>query len=152
MRGLLCHLAMNKPFAIAILVTAGAAHAEESLEDKTYWKPQQTLIDRSMVEVEKRCGPGIAFEWVDKPKFRAAAEKSQYTPFGVCDNMVQLVASICRAGEDEKKAVGAKIKTISCGYAKARTLDLKGGKLKYMGNNDEGNWHDWAKPALTKKL
>ena len=143
---------MTKSLTIAILLTAGLAQAEESLEDKEFWKGQQTYIDRSMVEVEKRCGPGITFEWIDKAKFREATEKSQYKPYGICDNMLQLVARVCGDSEDGKKAVTAKIMTVACGYSKSRTLDLKGGKLKYLGNNDQANFWDWAKPALTKKL
>ncbi|MBA3456712.1 MAG: hypothetical protein H0T42_26720, partial [Deltaproteobacteria bacterium] len=45
------------------------------------------------------------------------------------------------------------IKGFQCGYGKPRSLDLsKAGIVKYMGNNDEVNFSDWAKPWLMKKL
>ena len=61
--------------------------------------------------------------------------------------------SLCREGDDEKASVKARIKGFQCGYAKPRTLDIsKSGMVKYMGNNEESNFSDWAKPWLMKKL
>ena len=80
------------------------------------------------------------------------SEKNNWSPYGVCSAIVDEVGSLCRAGEDEKTAVKAKIKGFKCGYAAARTLDLKGGIITYMGNNEQANFSDWAKPWLMKHL
>ena len=144
---------MKKLLAFSILLgTAASLHAE-SLEERKYWKGQMDYLNRSLEDGEKQCGVKFTFEWVDKPKLREAAEKNNNSPYGICDSIVQEVTSLCREGEDEKSSVKAKIKGFQCGYAKPRTLDLsKAGIVKYMGNNEESNFSDWAKPWLMKKL
>ena len=79
-------------------------------------------------------------------------EKTKHSPMGVCGNIIGEVASICRLGEDEKATVKAKITGFTCGYAKERNLDLKGGIVKFNGNNVQSNFSDWARPWLLKKL
>jgi hypothetical protein len=74
------------------------------------------------------------------------------TPNGICGAIVDEVVTICREGDEEKALVAKKIKGFKCGYAKARTLELKGGSVKYMGNNTQSNFSDWAKPILEKNL
>ena len=52
-----------------------------------------------------------------------------------------------------RRSVKAKIKGFQCGSGKPRKLDLSAkGILKYMGNIEEANFSDWAKPWLLKKL
>jgi len=145
---------MKKLLAFSILfatTTAAVVHAE-SLEERKYWKGQMDYINRGIDDGEKQCGVKFTFEFVGKEKLRADSEKNQSSPYGVCDSIVQEVVSLCREGEDEKASVKAKIKGFQCGYAKPRNLDLKNGMLKYMGNNEESNFSDWAKPWLMKKL
>ena len=142
---------MKTLIAAAIVASTVTAHAE-SLEEKQYWKKQQNYIDRDLQTLEKACGFALTFEWVDKPTLRAEVEKTNHSPNGVCANIINQVATICRQGDDEKAAVKAKIKGFTCGYAKERTLDLKGGIVKYMGNNNQANFSDWARPWLLKKL
>jgi hypothetical protein len=141
---------MNKLVALTLLVAA-TAHAD-SLEEKTYWKGQMDYVKRSLDDAEEKCGVKFTFDWVDKPKLRAAAEKAGHTPNGICTAIIDEVDSLCRAGDDEKAAVKAKIKGFQCGYSKPRSLDFKGGIVKYLGNNEEANFSDWAKPWLTKRL
>jgi hypothetical protein len=105
-----------------------------------------------MAVAEKACGTKFTFEWVDPPTLRAETEKTNHTPNGVCLNIVNTVATICRGGADEKETVKAKITGFTCGYAKERTLDFTGGVVKYLGNNTQANFHDWAKPWLLKRL
>ena len=137
--------------ACLVLATTSAASAE-SLEEKQFWKRERNYIDRELQNVEKYCGFALTFEWVDKPTLRAEVEKTNHTPNGVCSNIIQTVWSICRGGDDEKAAVKAKIKGFECGFKKERSLDLKGGIVKYLGNNNQSNFTDWAKPWLLKKL
>lgn len=142
---------MKKLLVLAILLATSTAGAE-SLEEKKYWKGEMDYVQRSLDDAEKQCGAKFGFEWVDKPKLRAEVEKTNHSPNGVCSAIIEEVTSICREGEEEKKAVTAKIKRFSCGFAKERKLDLTGGNLKYMGNNNQSNFSDWAKPWLLKKL
>ena len=135
----------------AVLVLSSSVGAE-SLEERKYWKGQMDYVQRSLDSVAEKCGVKMTFEWVDKPKLREEAEKNNNTPNGICAGIVDEVESICREGEDEKKSVVAKIKGFKCGYAKERKLDLKGGTLTYMGNNQQSNFSDWARPWLLKKL
>jgi hypothetical protein len=148
---------MTKIYVLAILIgTTTLALAEdesnESIEEKKFWKKETEYVNKEIESAGKRCDTEFAFEWIDKPKLRSEAERSKYTPYGICSNMVKLVEATCRNDEDAKAAVKKKIKTIKCGYAKPRKLDLKAGTLTYMGNNEEANMWDWGKPALEKKL
>jgi hypothetical protein len=123
-----------------------------SLEERKFWQGQKDYIDRSLKEGEAKCGVAFSFEWVDRATLRAEAEKNNNSPNGICDSIIDEVVSLCREGEDEKSSVAAKIKGFQCGHAKARTLALEGGIVKYMGNNEESNFSDWAKPWLMKHL
>jgi hypothetical protein len=144
---------MKKLLALSILFATTATIHAESLEEKKFWKGQMDYINRGIDDGEKQCGVKFTFEFVEKAKLREEAEKNNNSPYGICDSIVQEVVSLCREGEEEKASVKAKIKGFQCGYAKPRKLDLsKGGIVKYMGNNEESNFSDWAKPWLMKKL
>ncbi len=67
--------------------------------------------------------------------------------------IIDEVVSLCRAGDDEKASVKAKIKGFQCSWAKPRKLDLTNkGIIKWTGNLEESNLGDWAKAWLMKKL
>ncbi len=145
---------MNKLLAFAFLATTtttSLVHAE-SLEEKTYWKKQMDYINKAVEKADKACDLKLTFEFVDKDKLRTEAEKNKNSANGICGAIIEEVATLCRKGEDEKTAVKAKIKGFQCGFAKPRTLDLKGGLVTYMGNNQESNFSDWARPWLMKHL
>ncbi|HTL35776.1 MAG TPA: hypothetical protein VL326_21750 [Kofleriaceae bacterium] len=143
---------MKKLLVVSVLFVATAAHAE-SLEERKYWKGEMEYLNRSIEAAQKSCDTKFSFDWVDKPKFREATEKEGSSPYGVCAAVIDEVESLCREGDDEKASVKAGIKGFQCGYAKPRKLDLsKRGILKYMGNNEEANFSDWAKPWITKHL
>lgn len=142
---------MKKLLAISVVIAASTANAE-SLEEKKFWKGQMDYVQRSIDDANTQCGAKFTFDWVDKAKLRAETEKSGHTPNGVCAAIIDEVGGICREGEDEKKAVKAKIKGFTCGHAKDRKLSLTGGILKYTGNNEQSNFSDWAKPWLLKNL
>lgn len=130
----------------------GGGNDGMSLEERKFWQGERDYMDRSLKEAESRCGVKFSFEWVDRPTFRTESAKTNHTPYGICSSIVDEVASLCREGEDEKSSVAAKIKGFACGYGKPRTLELEGGVVKFMGNNEEANFSDWAKPWLTKHL
>ena len=142
---------MKKLLVLSILLASSTVGAE-SLEEKKFWKGQMDYVQRSLDDAEKQCGVKFTYSWVDKAKLRAETEKTNHSPNGVCSNIIEEVAGICREGEDEKKAVAAKIKGFTCGHAKERKLALTGGILKYTGNNEQSNFSDWAKPWLLKNL
>ncbi|MEO7731803.1 MAG: hypothetical protein ABIY55_12575, partial [Kofleriaceae bacterium] len=124
---------MNKLLALAFLATTtttSLVHAE-SLEEKTYWKKQMDYINKAVEKTDKACDLKLTFEFVDKDKLRTEAEKNKNSANGICGAIIEEVASLCRKGEDEKTAVKAKIKGFQCGFAKPRTLDLKGGLVTY---------------------
>ena len=135
----------------ALIAMVSPLHAE-SLEEKKYWKKEMDYVQRSLDEATEKCGVKLAFEWVDKPKFREAAEKDGNSPYGICAAIVDEVVTICREGEEEAAAVKAKIKGFRCGYKAERSLDLKGGTVTYLGNNKQANFSDWARPWLLKRL
>ncbi len=146
---------MNKLLitSLALLTgTIGTLHAE-SLEERKYWKGQMYSLTSAIENGETECGVKFTVEFIDKPKLRAEAEKSNTNPSSICGLVVQEVVSLCREGEDEKASVAAKIKGFQCGYGKPRKLDLnKAGIVKHMGNIEEPNFSAWAKPWLMKKL
>ncbi len=145
---------MMKLLAFAFLATTATTavvHAE-SLEERKYWKGQMDYINRSLDDAEKACGQKFSFELTTKEKLRTESEKNNNSPNGVCGAIIDEVASLCRQGDDEKTSVKAKIKGFQCGFAKPRSLELKGGIIKWMGNLEESNLSDWAKPWLMKHL
>jgi hypothetical protein len=143
---------MKKALLLApVLLVTVVAHAE-SLEERQYWKGQMDYVQRSLDAANKSCGTKFSFDWVDKPKLRAEAEKASVSPYGVCVSIVDEVEGICREGDDERKSVSSKIKGFTCGYAKERNLSMSGGIVRYMGNNEQSNFSQWAKPWLLKNL
>jgi hypothetical protein len=142
---------MKSLIAVCLLLAATTATAE-SLEEKKFWKRQRDYVDEKLKVAERACGVKFTFDWVARETLRAEVEKTKHSPNGVCGSIVDQVASLCRAGDDEKAAVKAKITGFTCGYAKERNLDLKGGIVKYNGNNTQSNFSDWARPWLMKNL
>lgn len=142
---------MNKLLLIPVLMLTTTASAE-SLEERKYWKGQLDYVQSSLDSAEKTCGYRFTFDWVGKEKFRTEVEKTGHTPNGVCTAIIDEVEGLCREGDDEKASVKAKIKGFKCGFSKPRKLDLSKGVVTYMGNNEESNFSDWAKPWLMKKL
>jgi hypothetical protein len=143
---------MKKNLIVTSLLLVSTVAFAESLEEKKYWKGENDYINKSIESANDGCGAKFTFDWVDKEKLRAAAEKADNSPYGICLAIVDQVGSLCREGEDEKAAVKKNIKGFRCGYSKPRSLELSGGIIKYMGNNEEANFSEWAKPWLTKKL
>lgn len=137
-----------------VLATVAAATVlrADTLEERTFWKGQMDYMNENLKSASEACGVKFTFDWVNKAKLRDAAAKNSNSPNGICSAVVDEVGSLCREGQDAKDSVKAKIKGFTCGYAKPRTLDLKGGIVKYMGNNEEANFSDWAKPWLMKHL
>ncbi|MBC7973512.1 MAG: hypothetical protein H7138_00900 [Myxococcales bacterium] len=138
--------------ALSILVATTASLHAESLEERKYWKGQMDYINRAVADGEKACGVKFSFELVGKEQLRAEMEKNNHSPNGICNEIIKEVTRLCRAGNDEKTAVKAKITGFQCGYGKPRSLDLKGGVVSYMGNGEESSFSAWAKPWLMKKL
>lgn len=142
---------MKKLIVASLLLTTAAVHAE-SLEERKFWKGEMDYVQKSLDDASEKCGVKFTFDWVDKAKLRTEAEKHGNSPNGICTAIVDEVDSLCRAGDDEKASVKAKIKGFQCGYTNPRKLNLTKGIVKYMGNNEEANFSDWAKPWLMKKL
>src|SRR5262245_832339 len=107
---------------VCVLIATTAARAE-SLEEKKFWQRQRNYVDEKLKAAERACGVKFAFEWESPATLRAEAEKTKHSPNGVCTTIVETVSSLCRAGEDEKAAVKAKITGFTCGFAKERTLE-----------------------------
>jgi hypothetical protein len=143
---------MNKAFATAILLVMSATIHAENLEEKKFWKGQMDYVNEKLEDASKNCDVKFTFDWIDKPKLRDQAQKHQNSPNGICTNVIDEVDSICRSDADSKAAVKAKIKGFTCGYSNPRSLDMKGGIVQYLGNNEEANFSDWAKPWLEKHL
>jgi hypothetical protein len=142
---------MKKLLVSSILLAASTVNAE-SLEEKKYWKNEMDYMQRSLDAANEKCGMKFTFDWVDKAKLREEASNTNTSPNGICSSIIDEVRGICGEGEDEKKAVAAKIKGFACGFAKDRKLTLAGGIVKFMGNNDQPNFSEWAKPWLLKNL
>lgn len=143
---------MIKKLVIIPILLAGTVASAESLEERKYWKGQMDYVQRSLDSAEKSCGVQFKFEWVTKEKLRTETAKNNNSPNGIASAIIDEVEGLCREGDDEKSSVKAKIKGFKVGYAKPRTLDLKGGIVIWMGNFEESNFSDWAKPWLTKRL
>lgn len=142
---------MKTVVTAAILIVTSTAFAE-SLEERKYWKRQRDYVEEHLKGVERACGFKPNFEFHDQPTLRSETEKTRHSPMGVCNTLVDEIASICREGKDEASSVKAKISTIQCGFAADRSLDLKSNTLRYLGNNTQANFSNWARPWLLKHL
>jgi hypothetical protein len=143
---------MHKLLAFSVVLATTATIHAESLEEKKYWKGEMDYINKSLKDANEQCGVTFTFAFDNQAKLRTEAEKKDGSPSTICNLAIDEVDSLCRAGDDGKAAVKAKIKGFTCGYSKPRSLDLKGGILKYTGNLEEANFSDWAKPWLEKHL
>lgn len=123
-----------------------------SLELRKYYRGQMDYLRRSLDAAEKDCGVRFGFEWVDPPTLRQGAESHSHTPYGICAAVIDEVDGLCREGADEKSSVVARIKAFKCGYSNPRNLAFEGNTLVYMGNNEQSNYSDWAKPWIMKNL
>jgi hypothetical protein len=143
---------MKTKLFVTSLVLLSTIASAESLEDKKYWKGEMDYINKTLDTTNESCGTKLTFDFVDKPKLRAEADKAESSASGVCDVIIDEIGGLCRVGDDEKQAVKAKIKGIRCGYSKPRSLAMTGGIVTYMGNNLEANVTEWARPWLMKHL
>ena len=124
-----------------------------SLEERKYWRGEEDYLFRSIDAGPEYCGTKFSFQWdADRKTLRERAEANNNSPYGICAAMVDEVLSLCREGEDEKQSVASAIKGFRCGYGNPRRASLEDGIVVYMGNNEESNFSDWAKPWLTKSL
>jgi hypothetical protein len=137
---------------LGVTIAATGIVRSESLDDKKYWQRQLDYVNKNLESANRACDAHFTFEFIDKDHLRDV-EKTHHTPNSVCSAVIDEVGDICRnEGADGKKAVQEKIKGFQCGFGKPRELDLKGSTVKYMGNNEEGNFSAWAKPWLMKHL
>jgi hypothetical protein len=130
----------------------GGGDVGGSLEERKYWRGQMDYLQRSLDSAEQDCGVKFSFEWVEPAQLRQAAEANNNSPYGICASVIDEVDGLCREGADEKMSVVAKIKGFKCGYGNPRNLAFEGNTVVYMGNNEESNFSDWAKPWLMKNL
>ena len=74
-----------------------------------------------------------------------------FTSEGYCDAALSSIRRVC--GDDlGKKAVGAKIKSMSCSFGPARSIALKDGALDYKINFDSANDSDYVYEFLQNNL
>ena len=124
-----------------------------SLEERKYWRGEEDYLFEHLNAGPETCGVKFAFSWdADRKTFRERAEANNNSPYGICAGMVDEVLSLCREGADEKQTVAAEIKGFRCGYGNPRSAKLEDGIVVWMGNFEEPNFSDWARPWLTKNL
>ena len=143
---------MKKVVSIALVLAATATLHADSLEERKFWKGQMDYVNQNLDSASQACGVKFSFDWIEKDKLRDAAAKHNNSPYGICIQVIDEVGSLCRNDADGKASVAAKIKGFRCGYSNPRGLDMKAGTVVYMGNNEEANFSDWAKPWLEKHL
>jgi hypothetical protein len=86
-------------------------------------------------------------DWAGAPVDKLEAYSSE----GYCDAAQSSIRRVC--GDDMgKKAVGAKIKSMSCGFGPARSIALKDGALDYKINFDSANDSDCVYEFLQNNL
>lgn len=124
-----------------------------SLEERKYWRGEEDYLFQSLDRGPQDCGVKFSFEWdSDRKTFRDRAEANNNSPYGICAGMIDEVLSLCREGDDEKQSVASTIKGFKCGYGNPRTAKLENGIVVWMGNFEQSNLSDWAKPWLMKNL
>ncbi len=139
-------------FAALPALTVQTVHADESLESVEYWKGQMAYMKDKIDSANQKCGTTFAFEWSNKEDLRKKAGDHNNSPNGICSNVFDSLWSVCDKGDEAKNRVKTKIKGVSCGYGKPRSMTLSGTKLVAGANNEESNWGDWATPTLMKML
>ena len=138
---------------VAVALTpALAAHGDESLETVEYWKTQGDYLQKVVDSTNTACGTHMTYAWINKPEFRKKASDHNNSPYSICGDVFDSLRGVCDRGDEAKKRVQAKVKSVSCGYANPHTIAIAGGKLTLMSNQEQANFDDWAKVQLGNAL
>jgi hypothetical protein len=135
---------------ILVLAAVSVASADaQSLKVRQRMQAQEEALVADAASTNKACGATfpVKFDWAGAPEDKLDA----YSPEGYCDAALSGIRHVC---DDDigKKAVLAKIKSMTCGFGPARSIALKDGALDYKINFDSFNDSDYVYEFLQNNL
>jgi hypothetical protein len=134
---------------LVLAAVSGASADAQSLKVRQRMQAQDEALVADVESTTKACGTTVPvkFDWAGAPEDKLEAYSSE----GYCDAALSSIRSVC--GDDMgKKAVGTKIKSMSCGFVPARSIALKDGALDYKINFDSSNDSDYVYEFLQNNL
>jgi hypothetical protein len=133
----------------AVVVQAWVAQAQ-SLKIRQLMAAYTRDVAQDAEHTSRSCDTNLSvtFDWADAP----FNDLLKYSASGYCGSALEAIRRVCgdRIGKD---AVKTRIKTVSCGFAASRTIDLKNdGTLDYKIHFDSVNDADFVFEYLQNNL
>ena len=141
-----------KTSILALAAICSLPAAAQSLQEQRRVTLSQDYLDKAAVLMNQSCGTNIRIG-IDAKTFSSIdGHIDQSTP-AQCEAALDGIRDLCDDAAG-KKAVAAKIQNIVCGYGgpNKRSIELRGGTVRYMFDFDAGNSRDFAHDQLEKKL
>jgi hypothetical protein len=135
---------------VAVLIVAGAANADSrATNDKQYFAEQEQYLAKEAAFANQSCGTNIIvkFDWTAVP-----ADRAGYSPFGLCQAVLDGMKRVCEPDKAGKDAVKQQIKSITCGFGPQRAITLKDGAIDYKINFGSSNDTDFVFEYLQNNL
>src|SRR5262245_12667188 len=119
---------------VAILIAISATNVQaQTLREKEQIAVANESLSKDLASANKICGTNIAAnnDWTSilKPE-----EGRRVVALNYCHSALRAIESLCEDSAAGKKAVQEKIKSMTCGKSKPRSIEIKDGVL---------NWTTW---------
>jgi hypothetical protein len=130
--------------AIYLFLGLSTVVSAQSLADEERWAKQTNGTERHIADVKNHCGADVALTY-DKPSWdKVQAEWGKGSPFGRCKDAYDALVNMCVAsnGAAAKKAIVAKVKTVSCSYGGFNSgykMSFSNGTIFYAVEVDKNN-------------
>jgi hypothetical protein len=137
-----------KMLAALIVLGTGAADAQ-SLKMRQRMASEAADLVKDAGYTNQVCGTSLSvkFDWSGAPD----QDILGYSPEGYCNAALEGIRRVC---EDAigKDAVKKTIKSVTCGFAAARAIEMKDGAVDYKINFSSANDADFVFEYLQNKL
>jgi hypothetical protein len=133
--------------ALIVLGTAGADAQSLKLRQRMASEAADLVKDAAYTNQVCATSLAVKFDWSGAPD----QDITGYSPESYCNAALQGIQQVC-GDPIGKDAVKKKIKSVTCGFAAARAIELRDGALDYKINFHSVNDMDFVFEYLQNKL
>lgn len=119
---------MRIVFAVAASLQGHTAQAQ-SLKQKEMIASDAAKVGELAKGANQACGTGIAFQ-VDYPSYATVLDDDDQKPWAYLANAADALKRVCRS-DDGKKAVQARIRSVTVSHGEAEAESLANGEFHY---------------------